>query len=65
VDSLKQSDLLNYYFLWGEELRKVAIALGFGSMYNYSYEPNATYKKRFGEKQIDFIAIKDIKKTKR
>lgn len=40
----------------------LAIALGFGSIYSHSYEPNATYKKRFKNKTIDFIAIKDIKK---
>lgn len=42
--------------------KKAAIALGYGSLYNHSYNPNATYKKKFKEKTIDFIAIRPIKK---
>ena len=30
-----------YVFEWGEG--KVALALGFGSLYNHSYRPNARY----------------------
>lgn len=55
----KQTTLLNYYFLNQEENRS-AIALGYGSLYNHSFEPNATYKKYLEEGCIDFIAIKDI-----
>lgn len=49
--------LVDYFFYFGEGL---AIALGFGSLYNHSYEPNATYKVNLENKTIDFIAIKDI-----
>lgn len=42
--------------------KKAAIALGYGSLYNHSYNPNATYKKNFKGKTIDFIAIRPIKK---
>lgn len=59
---LKKTRLRNYYFMWDKNNKKVAICLGFGSIYNHSYEPNATYKKQFKENLIDFIAIKDIKK---
>ena len=55
----KQTTLLKYYFLNEPEDRS-AIALGYGSLYNHSYEPNATYKKRLEEGFIDFFAIKDI-----
>jgi SET domain-containing protein len=49
--------------MWGdEEPKKVAICFGFGSMYNHSYEPNATYKKRLNENVIEFIAIRPLKK---
>lgn len=58
--TLKETELRNYYFMWGEGLRLVAIALGFGSLYNHSYEPNATYMKKPEEKMINFVAIKDI-----
>tara|TARA_B100000745_G_C20151207_1_gene394675 strand:+ start:1538 stop:1951 length:414 start_codon:yes stop_codon:yes gene_type:complete len=55
----KQTTLLKYYFL-NEPENRSAIALGYGSLYNHSYEPNATYKKRLEEGFIDFYAIKDI-----
>lgn len=58
---LQKSKLFNYYFLWGNK-KHCAIALGFGSIYNHSYEPNATYKKNYKNNTIDFIAIKNIKR---
>lgn len=62
VALLEQSELLNYYFLWGDINEKGALCLGFGSLYNHSYEPNATYAKNLKEQTIDFIAIKGIGK---
>lgn len=62
VSNLKESILVNYYFYYGAKNERLAIALGFGSIYNHSYEPNATYKKKPKEKVIDFIALRDIKK---
>ncbi|MDE2026674.1 MAG: SET domain-containing protein-lysine N-methyltransferase [Patescibacteria group bacterium] len=59
---LRQTLFVNYYFLWGKHMETVAICLGFGSLYNHSYEPNATYIKHVEEEMINFIALKDIKK---
>lgn len=56
----KQTTLRNYHFLNGPENRS-AIALGYGSLYNHSYAPNATYQKSLEEGLIIFSAIKDIK----
>lgn len=56
----KQTSLLNYYFL-NESEDRAAIALGYGSLYNHSFEPNATYNKFLEEGFIDFVAIKNIK----
>lgn len=50
--------LTNYFFYFGEGL---ALALGFGSLYNHSYEPNATYIKQLDSKTIEFRAIRKIK----
>lgn len=52
-----EGTLVDYFFYFGEGL---AIALGFGSLYNHSYAPNATYKTNVKEKKIDFIAIENI-----
>lgn len=62
VQFLKHTILINYYFSWGKSEETVAICLGFGSIYNHSYEPNATYVKYFDEETIIFTAIRDIKK---
>jgi len=62
VSNLKESILVTYFFYFGRSKERLAIALGFGSMYNHSYKPNATYKIKHGEMIIDFIALDDIKK---
>lgn len=49
--------LVDYFFYFGDGL---AIALGFGSLYNHSYNPNAIYKVNLKDKTIDFSAIKNI-----
>jgi uncharacterized protein len=35
------TELYDYLFEWGEDT--VALALGYGSIYNHSFEPNARY----------------------
>lgn len=64
VPDIRKTGLHNYYFMWGDDPKnhKAAICLGFGSLYNHSYSPNATYKKLHNENLIAFIAIKDIQK---
>lgn len=52
--------LAEYYFRWGDEGRDGALALGYGSLYNHSYTPNARYVKHFDRLTIDFIALRDI-----
>lgn len=52
--------LYNYYFNWGEKLNKVAIALGYGSLYNHSYKPNAIYEKDFNRNLLVFRSLSDI-----
>jgi SET domain-containing protein len=62
VQDLRKTELHNYYFMWGDDKanHKGAICLGFGSLYNHSYTPNATYRKNKSDGTIEFIAIKDI-----
>lgn len=62
IDFLKKTLLINYYFMWGKAEEKRAICLGFGSLYNHSYEPTATYMKYLESETIHFNAIKDIHK---
>lgn len=52
--------LHDYYFLWGEDQKQCAIALGYGSLYNHSYQPNAEYVVDEDVQTIDFYCLKDI-----
>lgn len=62
ADATKLDDthLYNYYFGWGVENKGAAIALGFGSLYNHSYNPNAAYRKSEADHAISIIAVKII-----
>ncbi len=56
---MRDSILLNYVFWWEEGK---ALALGYGSLYNHSYTPNAGYITNIKNQSIDFYARKDIHK---
>lgn len=49
--------LQQYVFEWGDG--KVALVLGFGSMYNHSYSPNARYDD-VGRQTKVYTAVRDI-----
>lgn len=57
---LDYTELYNYYFLWGNDQSQCAIALGFGSIYNHSYQPNARYNTYYREQIIEFVCIENI-----
>jgi SET domain-containing protein len=59
---IDETSLFDYYFSWGSEENQAAIALGNGSLFNHSYEPNAKYVKKLDEGIINFFAIKPISK---
>lgn len=52
--------LFNYTYGWGEGLEDSAIALGFGSLYNHAYRPNAMYKRLHDDMMIMYVALRDI-----
>ncbi|MBW4497256.1 MAG: SET domain-containing protein [Oscillatoria princeps RMCB-10] len=57
---LDKTVLHNYYYKWGEKLEDAALSLGYGSLYNHSYDPNAVYVKKIEEFVIDFVALREI-----
>ena len=57
---LNDTFLYEYYFEWGKSGRKGALALGFGSLYNHSYAPNARYLPDFDLNILEFVAVRDI-----
>jgi SET domain-containing protein len=50
----------DYTFSWGKDPEDQALALGYGSLYNHSYMPNAFYVKDLENMWIDFIALTAI-----
>jgi len=61
--SLGESVLVNYFYFFGKNKEVMLIALGFGSIYNHTYTPNARYKIKPKEQVIEFMAVKNIKKN--
>ncbi len=58
---IDKTHLYNYYFKWSNK-NQPAIVLGWGSLYNHSYQPNARYDQKVKKRQMIFKAIKNIKK---
>lgn len=50
-----------YYYFFEYTNKHFAIALGYGSLYNHSYSPNARYYYNYS-KELEIYAIDDIKK---
>jgi SET domain-containing protein len=60
VPVIHKTFLHDYYFLWGENMKSCAIALGYGSLYNHEVEANANFLLDFDNEHIEIHAIKDI-----
>jgi SET domain-containing protein len=56
-EGMESTILFDYFFAWQEHS---ALALGYGSLYNHSYTPNAHYMKLFNEEVIEITALRDI-----
>ena len=57
---LEKSILSQYAFDWGENDEHAAIALGYVSIYNHSYTPNAQLEQLLNELMMEIVALKDI-----
>ncbi len=57
---IQRTILGNYYFDWSKTA--IAIVLGYGSLINHSYTPNAAYRWDFRGKKLVFYSLRDIKK---
>lgn len=57
---LKKTIMMEYVFWW-EKDEECALALGYGSLINHSYTPNALFELNFANRTIDFYAYTDIK----
>lgn len=55
---IDQTELYDYYFLWDEN--NFALALGYGSLYNHSSLPNASYHFQKANNTIIIKALENI-----
>jgi SET domain-containing protein len=57
---MEETVLSNYVFDWGEHDEHAAVALGYVSIYNHSYRPNASLNELLDENVIEVVALQDI-----
>jgi len=57
---IRDTRLAHYYYEWGDDDRAAAIALGYGSLYNHSYAPNARFEFHEPEECLEFFALRNI-----
>lgn len=55
---IEQTILSDYVFEYG--INHTAVLLGYGSLFNHSYQPNAVYDINFDQHTFDFYAYTDI-----
>jgi SET domain-containing protein len=54
--------ILNYYMYPWRSTRSASIVLGYGSIYNHSFDPNADWKQNFKSNTMVYKALRPIKK---
>lgn len=59
---IEGTKLYHYIFEWGKSKRKAAMALGYVSMYNHSFEPNCEYEMDYENGNMTIRTIKSVKK---
>ncbi len=60
INLIGLTSLFHYAFTWSTDPFIIAIALGYGSLYNHSSTNNAFYSMNKQENTIDIIALKII-----
>ncbi len=58
--TIHKTQLHDYYFIWDIETGSSAIALGYGSLYNHSDDPNSEFEVDRSNQTIRFVALKHI-----
>jgi SET domain-containing protein len=57
-----EKTLLNHYIYPWKSTRSAAVVLGFGSIYNHSYTPNADWRQNFRTNRMEYRALRAIRK---
>jgi len=58
-----EKTILEYYLYPWKSTRTGAMVLGYGSLYNHSFSPNAGWKPNLKTMCMEYSAVKDIKKN--
>ena len=59
---IEGTKLYHYIFEWGKTKKKAAVALGYVSMYNHSFDPNCKYEMDYEYLTMTIQTIKPVKK---
>jgi len=57
-----EKTILAYYIYPWRSTRSGSVVLGYGSLYNHSFNPNADWKQNFKEGNMTYRALRNIKK---
>lgn len=57
---LDDTALRDYYFGWGKDRAEAGIVLGYGSLYNHAFAPNAEHRKHVDDGIMSVIAVRPI-----
>lgn len=60
--TVEKTKLYHYIFEWGKNLKKAALALGYVSMYNHSYDANCEYEMDYDANTMTIRTIRPVKK---
>src|SRR5579871_1660855 len=63
TSNLQETILVTYFYYFGKKKERSVVALGFGSIYNHSDQPNAMYMEKQNEQVIEFFALREIKQN--
>ncbi|MEM5003277.1 SET domain-containing protein [Priestia megaterium] len=58
---IKDTIISSYWFNWQANNFDSALALGYGSLFNHSYTPNAAFYNNYDSLEIIFYALSNIK----
>ena len=59
---IEQTKLYHYIFEWGKSLKKGALAFGYMSMYNHSYNANCEYEMDYDDSIMTVRTVRAVKK---
>ena len=59
VELLEKTSIRGYYYEWNND-GGVALAQGFGSLYNHSWAPNAQYEQDYDAGTISILCVRPI-----